>query len=158
MSISGDITVTPGFTMLLIRGMVESKEADIVALELVPANDNAREMLVNLEELLSLPTSIDFDKDEDHGCDSPQDCLSFDWTDYNCGIAKSDQSSRFDESYVVAIPAGKGNIPDFLGGINGLSQSQSRPLLFLLLFTKRWGKGYLGALSYQGLQSTFLFH
>jgi hypothetical protein len=136
-SISGDITVTPGFTMLLIRGLIESNESDIVALELIPANDNAKELLVNLVELLSPPTNIDIDKEEDQGCDSPQNYLSYNWMDYNCGIAKSDRFSEFDGTYIITIPAGSGNIPDFLGGIDGLSQNQSRPLLFLLLLTKR---------------------
>ena len=122
LSISGDLKTTPGFSMLLVQGMVESTESRIIALELTPATDDAKALLVSLVELLSPHANIDIDKDEDNGCDSPQDYLSYFWMEYNCGI--------------VAIPAGSGNTPDFLSCIDGLSQDQSRPLLFLLLLTK----------------------
>lgn len=135
-SMSGDITVTPGFTMLLVRGLIESNASGIVALELTPANDEARDLLVKLVELLSPSINADIDKEEDEGRDSPQNYLSYNWMEYNCGIAKSDWFSKFDGSYIVTIPAGSDNIPDFMGGIDGLSQNQSRPLLFLLLLTK----------------------
>ena len=49
-----DITVTPGFTELIVRGLIESNEVGAIALELAPANDNAKELLVNLVELLSI--------------------------------------------------------------------------------------------------------
>jgi hypothetical protein len=135
-SMSGDITVTPGFTMLLVQGLVELNESGIVALELTPANDDARDLLVKLVELLSPPVNADIDEEKDEEPDSPQSYLSYNWMDYNCGIAKSDWFSKFNGSCIVTIPAGNDNIPDFLGGINGLSQNQSRPLLFLLLFTE----------------------
>lgn len=120
--------------MLVVRGLIESNERGIVTLELIPANDNAKELLVSLGELLSPPTNSVIDKDENHGYNSSQNYLSGDWMEYNCGIVKSDWLSKFDTSYIVTIPAGSGNIPDFLGHIDGLSQNQSRPLLFLLLF------------------------
>ena len=126
----GDITVTPGFTMLLVRGQIESNESGIVALELTPANVNDKELLVNLVELLSPPTNSVIDKDKSHEYEYP----SYDWMEYNCGIAKGDLFHKFGGSYIVTIPAGSGNIPDFLGHIDGFSQNQYRPLLFLLLF------------------------
>lgn len=134
-SISGDITVTPGFTMLLVQGLTETNKSRIVAFELTPANDGDKELLVSLIELLSPPTNTDVDKDEDQGYDSPQNYLSYNWMDYNCGIAKNAQFPKL-EGYVVTIPAGSGNIPDFLGRIDGLYQSQSQPLLFLLLLNR----------------------
>lgn len=133
MSISGDITVTPGFTMLLVQGLTEANESGIVALELTPANDEDEALLVSLVELLSPPTNTDVDEDEDQGYDSHQDYLSYNWMDYNCGIAKNSRFPKLDGGYIVTIPAGSGNIPDFLGRIDGLCQNQSRPLLFLLL-------------------------
>ena len=136
LSISGDLKITPGFSMLLVQGLVESTESGIVALELTPATDDAKALLVSLVELLSPPTNTDIDKYEDNGCDSPQDYLSYNWMDYNCGITKSDRFPHLDGSYIVAIPAGSGNTPDFLSCIDGLSQDQSRPLLFLLLLTQ----------------------
>ncbi len=136
LSISGDLKITPGFSMLLVQGMVESTESRIIALELTPATDDAKALLVSLVELLSPHANIDIDKDEDNSCDSPQDYPSYCWMEYNCGITKSDRFPHLDGCYVVAIPAGSGNTPDFLSCIDGLSQDQSRPLLFLLLLTK----------------------
>lgn len=135
-SISGDITVTPGFTMLLVQGMSEEKESGIVALELTPANDEDKVLLASLVELLSPPTNTDVDQDEDQGYDSSQNYLSYNWEDYNCGIAKNGRFPKLDTGYIITIPAGSGNIPDFLGRIDGLYQNQSRPLLFLLLLNK----------------------
>ncbi|KFY69665.1 hypothetical protein V496_00071 [Pseudogymnoascus sp. VKM F-4515 (FW-2607)] len=119
MSISGDITVTPGFTMLLVQGLTEANESGIVALELTPANDEDEVLL-----------------DEDQAYDSHQNYLSYNWMDYNCGIAKNGRFPKLDGGYIVTIPAGSGNIPDFLGRIDGLCQNQSRPLLFLLLLNR----------------------
>ncbi|KFX87763.1 hypothetical protein V490_08037 [Pseudogymnoascus sp. VKM F-3557] len=135
-SISGDITVTPGFTMLLVQGLTEANGSGIVALELTPANDKDKVLLVSLVELLSPPTNIDVEEDEDQGYDSPQNHLSYNWMDYNCGIAKYGRFPKLDKGYIVTIPAGSGNIPDFLGRIDGLYQNQSRPLLFLLLLNR----------------------
>ena len=130
----GDMTVTPGFTMLLVQGLAESNKSGIVALELAPANDNANKLLVNLIELLSPPTDSTVDKDENHGYDDPQNHPTYNWMEYSCGIAKSDRFHKFDGSYIVTIPAGCENIPDFLCRVDGLSLNESRPQLFLLLF------------------------
>jgi hypothetical protein len=137
-SISGRITVTPGFTMLLVRDMIEFEESRIVALDLTPADDNAKELFMNLIELLNPPTDGDIensedDKDENLGYDSAQDC-----SDYggNCGIVKSERFPKFDGSYIVTIPAGSGNIPKFLDCMEWLPQNRSRPLLLLLLRMK----------------------
>jgi hypothetical protein len=111
-SISGDITVTLGFTMLLVRDMIELDESSVVALELIPANDNAKELFANLVELLSPPTKSDMDEDEDHGCDSPQNYSTYSCMGYNCGIVKSDRFPKLDGCYIVTIPAGIGIIPE----------------------------------------------
>jgi hypothetical protein len=127
----GDITVTPGFTMCLVRNMIELDENSIVALELTPVDDNAEKLFANLVKLLSPPTNIDIDRDEYHGHDSLQDHSTYDSMDYNCGIVKSVRFPKFDEGYIVTIPAGI--IPDFLGCIEGLSQNRLRPLLLLVI-------------------------
>ena len=81
-SISGRITVTPGFTMLLVRDMIEFEESRIVALDLTPADDNAKELFTNLIELLSPSTEGDIEnseagKDKNLGYDSAQDCSDY---------------------------------------------------------------------------------
>lgn len=136
LSTSSNLKITPRFSILLVQGIVESTESRIIALELTPATDDAKALLVSLVELLSPYANIDIDKDEDNGYDSPQDYLSYCWIEYNYGITKSNRFPHLDGCYVVAIPTGSGNTPDFLSYINGLSQNQSRPLLFLLLLTK----------------------
>jgi hypothetical protein len=135
-SMSGDIIVTPGFTMCLVRNMFELGENRVVALELTPADDNAEELFANLVELLSPPTNIDIDNDEYHGHDRLQDHSAYDRVDYNCGIVKSVWCRQFDGGYIVTLPAGNGMIPDVLGCIEGLPQNRLRPLLLLLLCIK----------------------
>jgi hypothetical protein len=135
-SIPRHITVTPGFTMLLVRNMIELAQSSVVALELTPANDNAKELFANLAELLSPPTNSDMDKDEDHGCDSLYNYSTYNCMDYNCGIVKSDRMPKFDGGFIVTIPTGSGKFPEFLSCIEGLSQNRSRPLLLLLLVLK----------------------
>ena len=71
LSISSDLKITPGFSILLVQGLVESAESGIVALELTPATNDTKALLVSLVELLSPPTNIDIDKDEDNRCNSP---------------------------------------------------------------------------------------
>jgi hypothetical protein len=45
LTISGDLKIIPGFSMLLVQGLVESAESGIVALELTPATDDTKALL-----------------------------------------------------------------------------------------------------------------
>jgi hypothetical protein len=136
LSISGDLKITSGCSMLIVQGRAASTESGIIALELTPATDDAIALLVRLVELLSPQANIDIDKDEDSGCCSLRDYLSYCWMEYNCGITRSDRFPRLDGSYVVLYPQDMEMLQFFLSCIDGLSQDQSRPLLFLLLLTK----------------------
>ena len=62
--LSEGIKVTPGFTMFLVSDLIEAEESRIVALNLTPVDEAAREMFGNLIEHLSPPiTNTEESKD-----------------------------------------------------------------------------------------------
>ena len=52
---------------------------------------------------------------------------------YNCGVVKSKRFSDVGGIYIITVPAGSGNIPKFLDGMEWLPKIRSQPLLLLLL-------------------------
>jgi hypothetical protein len=64
--------------MLVVWGLIELNERGIVILKLILANNNAKELLVSLGELLSPPTNSVIDKDKNYRYNSPQNYLSGD--------------------------------------------------------------------------------
>ena len=51
----GNITTTFSFIILLVQSLIKLNKSRIIALELTLANNNTRDLLVNLVELLSPP-------------------------------------------------------------------------------------------------------
>ncbi|KFZ09800.1 hypothetical protein V502_08481 [Pseudogymnoascus sp. VKM F-4520 (FW-2644)] len=132
--LSDKITVTPGFTMLLVRDMVEFEDSRIVVVNLTPVDNNAKELFMRLIGLLGPPIDSDIenyenDEDENFAHYSPD----YDGMDYNCGIVKSDSFPKPCGSYIVNIPAGYGNIPKFLETLGCLPQIRPQPILLLIL-------------------------
>lgn len=132
--LSDKITVTPGFTMLLVQDMVEFEDSRIVVVNLTPVDNNAKELFMRLIGLLGPPIDSDTENYEsDENGNFALDSLDYDGMDYNCGTVNSDSFPKPCGSYIVNIPAGYGNIPKFLETLGCLPQNRPQPILLLIL-------------------------
>lgn len=126
--LSDKITVTPGFTMLLVRDMIEFEGSRIDVINLTPADNNAEELFIRLIGLLGPPIDCGNDEAENFRIESP----GYDSMDYNCGYVESDNFPKPCRGYIFTIPAGCGNIPKFLESMTWLPQIRSQPILLLI--------------------------